>query len=99
MAILIFTSESFIFFTTLSELTFNSSERLLIRFDNEFAINLVPLVNFDMQDIFFAIFSQFLSIHITSFSIGTVKVMYFLVFSPKPVNYFLNSSANSFMAK
>ena len=32
-------------------------------------------------------------------SIGTVKVMYFSVFSPKQVNCFLNFSANSFMIK
>ena len=35
---------------------------------------------------FFVISSPFLSILVTFFSIGTVKVMYFSVFSPKQVN-------------
>ena len=52
-----------------------------------------------MQDIFFVISSPFLSILVTSFSIGTLRAMYFSVFSPKQVNSFLNSSANSFMTK
>ena len=44
-------------------------------------------------------FSQFLSILVTSSSIETVKIMYFSVFSPKEVTCFSNSSANSFMIK
>ena len=51
-----------------------------------------------MEDIFFATTSPFVSILATSFSIATVKGMYFSVFSPKQVNG-LNSSANSFMRK
>ena len=46
---------------------------------------------------FFVISTPFLSILVTSFTIGTVKVMSFLVFSPKQVNCFLNSSAKSFL--
>ena len=41
--------------------------------------------------------SSFLSILVTSFSIGTVEIMYFPVISPKQVNCFLNFSANYFM--
>ena len=52
-----------------------------------------------MRDIFYVIYSPFLSILVTSFSVGTVKVNYLSVFSPKQVNCFLNSSANSFMIK
>ena len=75
------------------------SEKPLTRFHNELAINLGLSINHKMQDIFFVIFSLFLSILVTSFSIVTVTVMYFSVFSPKQVNYFSNSSASSFMIK
>ena len=50
-----------------------------------------------MLDIFFVISSPFLSILVIYFSIGTVKVMYLSVFSPKQVNCFLNFSASSYM--
>ena len=75
------------------------SEGLLTRFDNELAIYLALSINFNMQDIFFVISSPFLSILITSFFIGTVKVMYFSASSPKHVNCFLNSSVKCFMIK
>ena len=42
---------------------------------------------------------QFLSILVTSFSVGTEMIMYFLVFIPKQVNCPSNSFANSFMIK
>ena len=45
----------------------------------------------------FVISSPFLPIPRTFFSIGNGKVMYFSVFSPKQVNCFLNSFANSFL--
>ena len=48
---------------------------------------------------YFVIPSPFLSTLGHSFSIGTEKVMYFLVFSLNQVNCFSNSSANSFMIK
>ena len=48
---------------------------------------------------FFVISSPFLLIFVTSFSVGTVKVIYFSVFSSKQVNCLLNSSASSFMIK
>ena len=60
-----------------------SSARLLIRFDNELAINLVLLINCYLLDIVFMISFPFLSILVTSFSFGTEKVMYFWIFSPK----------------
>ena len=47
----------------------------------------------------FVISIPFLQILVTSFSIGTVKVMFFSVFSPKQVNWILNSSAISFMIR
>ena len=47
----------------------------------------------------FMISFPFLSILINSFSIGTEKVMYFSVFSPKQVNSPSNSSTTSFMIK
>ena len=47
----------------------------------------------------FVISSPFLSIHLTSFSIGSVNVMHFSVLSLKEVNCFLSSSANRFMIK
>ena len=49
--------------------------------------------------IFCIFFSQFVSILVTSSSIGTVKLMYFLAFFPKQINCFSNSSADSFMIK
>ena len=55
------------------------------------------LINCNMLDIFFVISSPFLSILVIYFSIGTVKVMYLSVFSPKQVNCFLNFSASSYM--
>ena len=76
------------------------SERLLTRFDNELAINLALSMNCNLQDIFFVLFSPVLSIRVTSFTIGTVEVMYFSVLSPKQVNcFFFNSSAYTFMIK
>ena len=47
----------------------------------------------------FVISSPFLSILVTSFSVGTENVIFFSVFSPTQVNFFSNSSANSFMIK
>ena len=75
------------------------SETLLTRFDNGLAINHALSTNCYTQDIFFVISSAFLSIFVTSFSIGPLKVMYFSVLSPKQVNCFLNSYANSFVIK
>ena len=75
------------------------SKRLLARFYNELTINPALSVYHNMADIFRVLcnFFPFLSIRETSFSIGFVKVMYFLVFPPKQVNWFLNSSPNYFM--
>ena len=47
----------------------------------------------------FVISSPFLSVLLTSFSIGVETVMYFSVFSPKQFNCPLNSSASSFVIK
>ena len=49
------------------------SESLLIRFDNDFAINLAISINYNMSDISFIVSSPFLSILTTSFSSGTRK--------------------------
>ena len=72
------------------------SEKLSTRFNNELAINLALLTNCNMQGIFFVISSPFLSILASSFSFGTVKVMYFSGFSPKQLNcfFYFNSSAD-----
>ena len=40
-----------------------------------------------MWDTFYVISSTLLSTLVTSFSIGTVEVIYFSVFSPKQVNF------------
>ena len=47
----------------------------------------------------FVVFSPFLPIPLTSFSIRTGKVMYFSVLSSKQVSCPSNSSASSFMIK
>ena len=47
----------------------------------------------------FVISFPFLSILVTSFCIGTEKIVFFSVFSYKQENYFSNSSANTFMIK
>ena len=73
------------------------SERLLTRLDNELTVNITLSISVNMKDIFFIISPPFLLILLTSFSIKTVKVMYFSVFSPEHLNRFLNFSANSFM--
>ena len=57
-------------------------------FDNELAINVALSISCNTWDIVFVIFSPFLSIIATSFSGGTVKVMYFWVLSPEQVNNF-----------
>ena len=68
-------------------------------FDNEVDINHALSIKYNVQHILFSISSPFLPILVTSTSIGTVKVIYFLLFSLKQVNRFLNPSANSFMIK
>ena len=50
-----------------------------------------------MRYLFLKIYSPFLSILITSLSVGTVKVMYLSVFFPEQEN--CNSSANAFTIK
>ena len=76
------------------------SEKLLTRFDNVLAINLALSINCNMYNMFFVISSPFLSFLVTSFSVGTIKIIYyFSMFSTKQVNCLLNSSANLFMMK
>ena len=50
-----------------------------------------------MRYLFLKIYSPFLSILITSLSVGTVKVMYLSLFFPEQEN--CNSSANAFTIK
>ena len=98
VAILILNSANFTFFIIISVFTlflWIPSERLLTRFDNELAINLPLPINCRMYT--FSISSPFLLILVTSFSIGTEKVMYFSLFFPEQLNCFSNSSANSFI--
>ena len=47
----------------------------------------------------FVISSPFLLILVTSFSIGTKKVIHFSISSPKQINFPSNPSASSFMMK
>ena len=74
----------------------NSSERLLRILDNEFVIHLALSINCNMD---FVISSPFLSILDNSFSIETVKVVYWSVVFPKQVSCSLNYFASSFMIK
>ena len=97
--IFIFTCFTFFFCPYLHLSLSIPSARLLTSFDNELAINLVLSINRKMYNICFVTFSPFLSIIASSYSFGTVKVMYFSVFSPKQINSFSNSFANSFMIK
>ena len=101
VAILIFNfSTSFTFFIIMSVFTliiWLPSERLLTRFDNELDINLVL-----SKKIWYVRYIS--KILVTSFSIGTVNVMYCSVFSPKQANCFLKllltlKQLNSFMIK
>ena len=69
------------------------SDKLSTRFDNLLDINLQVSINF----ILYVIVSP-LSLS-RSFLIGTEKLIYFSVFSPKHVNLSLNSSANSWIIK
>ena len=75
------------------------SERLLTIFNNELAINLVLSINCNMEDILFVIPSPFSSILVSSFSIVTVNVMFFSVFSPKQVIGFLKFLCQLFYDK
>ena len=63
-------------------------------FHKSCAINKLSYVRY-----IFAIAFPFLSILATYFSVGTVKILYFPVFSPEQINCFLNSSASSFTIK
>ena len=81
----LFNSTIFTFFVIMSVFTFN--------FINFISKNIIKILSLLMVSF------SFLLILITSFSIGTVKTMYFSVFSPKQVNCLLHSSANFFMIK
>ena len=97
-SIIIFSSTCFPFFVIVSKLTFNcmnSCREIIDKTCNELAINLALSINCNMYHIFFVISSPFLSILVTSFSIGTA----ISVFSRKQVSCFLDSSVNSFMTK
>ena len=73
--------------------------RLLTRFDSKFVINLALSINCNLSDMIFLISFPFLSILATSFSNGTDKVMYFLIFSLKHIKCPSNSSPSSYMIK
>ena len=77
----------------------NSFRKLLARFDNEVAINLALSINYSLKDIGFLISSPFLSILVTAFSIETEKVVNFLLFFPKHLNFSSNSFTSSFIIK
>ena len=68
------------------------SARVLTKFDNKLAAPLALPINCNLYDIVFTISSQFLSIALISFVIGTKNVLCFSVFSPRQ----LNSSSKAF---
>ena len=67
-------------------LQWNPSDKLSTRLDSEVDINLKLSINFSLYVIVLLLSSSFL--------IGTEKVIYFSVFSPKHSNWPLKSSAN-----
>ena len=80
VAIFIFSSTNLTFFIIVSVFTFNfmnSFRKIIVKFDNDLAIYLALSINCNLYDIFFVISSPFLSIIVTSFPIGNVKVIYF----------------------
>ena len=72
-------------------LQWNPSDKLSTRLDSEVDINLKLSINFSLYVIVLLLSSSFL--------IGTEKVIYFSVFSPKHSNWPSNSSANCSIKK
>ena len=69
------------------------SDKLPKRSDNLLRINLQLLISFHLYVIVLSLSSS------CSFLIGTEKLIYFSIFSPKHSNSPLNSSANSLIKK
>ena len=69
------------------------SDKLPKRSDNLLRINLQLLISFHLYVIVLSLSSS------CSFLIGTQKLIYFSIFSPKHSNSPLNSSANSLIKK
>ena len=67
------------------------SDKLSTRSDNVLGMNLQVSINFILYVIVLLLSCSFL--------IGTEKLIYFSVFSPKHLNYPLNSSGNSLIIK
>ena len=67
------------------------SDKLSIRLDNELYTNLKPSISFILYVIVLPLSS--------SFCIGTEKVKYYFVFSPKHSNCSSNSSTSSLIMK
>ena len=102
VAYFVFNSTNFRFLSSCLYLNLSlwiPSERLFTRDDIEFNINLSLSINYTIQNIFFVVSSPFLPIPVTSLSSVTVKIIYFSVFSPKQVIFFVDSSANTFLIK
>ena len=98
----VFNSTRFTVFIIGSIFTFtfmNSLSKIANKIINKLAISYVLSTNCNPYDIVFVISFPFLLILVTSFSIGTEKVMSFSVFSPKQVICPSNSSAISIMIK
>ena len=72
-------------------LLWNPSDKLSARLDSEVDINLKLSINFSLYVIVLPLSSSFL--------IGTEKVIYFSVFSPKHSNWPSNSFANCLIIK
>ena len=78
----------------------NSLNKIIITgVDNELSINLALSTNRNLKDMVFGISSSYSSVLVTSFSIGTEKMIYFSASSPKEVNCFPSSFAISFKVK
>ena len=72
-------------------LQWNPSDKLSTRLDSEININLKLSINFSLYVI--------VSVLSSSFLIGTEKVIYFSLFSPKHSNWPTNSFAKCFIKK
>ena len=77
----------------------SSVAKLQTRLDNELDLNLKLSINFIFYDIFIILSLPSLSIFVICFLIGSEKVIYFSVFSPKHSNGPSTSSANPLIIK
>ena len=78
----------------------NSLSKIIITgLDSKLTINPALSTNCNLYNMVFGISSSYSSVLVTSFSIGTEKIIYFSSSSPKEVNCFPSSFAISFEVK